>query len=304
MEMKKISVVAIILLFIGVAVAPGINTSIVKASQEDDLIEVTSQACGIQGFGDTTVKLTREQYQNLEEYLVEFRARLNQTTTREEAIPIFKDAVVELDKYGLLPKGMNVERAQRLVVGNLKSTNIVHKMYTSDNSSCGNLFCLIAAESTTCRVARPLISVFRSVLHKITANPNPLFAVVFVVAFVLYFYDFYFIWMQKNFGAASWINFLNLLTFGEEDLPPFGPGYGASPSTGWIFTAGLNGIKTIDGSFWGHIQFPVMAFAWKCYTGAFGSTGIKLLVDSGGWDNSFFLGTAIFVNVDDFQPPW
>ena len=102
---RKWLAIGIILLFVGVTIAPTINFNIVKASTDDDLVEVTTQACGIQGYGNTTVKLTREQYQDLEQYLVEFRARLNQTSTREEAVPIFKDAVVELDKYGLLPKG-------------------------------------------------------------------------------------------------------------------------------------------------------------------------------------------------------
>ena len=108
MKMKKFLTVSFILLFISVAVAPSFNQSVVTASQDDDLVEVTTQACGIQGYRDTTVELTRQQYQNLEQYLVEFGARLNQTTTREEAIPIFKEAVVELDKNGLLPKRMNV----------------------------------------------------------------------------------------------------------------------------------------------------------------------------------------------------
>ena len=89
--------IAIVFLFIGVAIAPSINFTVVKASNDNDLVEVTTQACGIKGYGNTTVKLTREQYQNLEEYLVEFRERLNQTSTREDAVPIFKEAVVELD---------------------------------------------------------------------------------------------------------------------------------------------------------------------------------------------------------------
>ena len=82
--MKNILLVGIILLIIGVAVAPNINQSVVTASQENKFIEVTTQACGIKGYKDTTVKLTREQYNDLEHYLVEFRARLNQTTTRED----------------------------------------------------------------------------------------------------------------------------------------------------------------------------------------------------------------------------
>lgn len=146
MKRKRV-VVGIILLFIGVLVAPSINQSVAKASQDDDLVEVTTQACGIKGFGESTVKLPKEQYQNLEQYLVEFRARLNQTSTRVEAVPLFKEAVVELNKYGLLPKGMSVTQAQKLVVGlsyNLISKNLMKKV-PKNNAVNGvlNFFCLV-----------------------------------------------------------------------------------------------------------------------------------------------------------------
>jgi hypothetical protein len=146
--MKKILVSGVIFLLFVVAVAPSINQSVVKASNDNDLVEVTTQACGINGFGNTIVKLTREQYQNLEQYLVEFSARLNQTTTRDEAVPIFKDAVVELDKYGLLPRGMSVERAQKLVTTNQAYPN-VEKMMNSPKLSLShlefnNVFCLLS----------------------------------------------------------------------------------------------------------------------------------------------------------------
>ncbi|MBE3137148.1 MAG: hypothetical protein IMZ43_07150 [Thermoplasmata archaeon] len=118
--------IAVIFLFVGVAFAPSINFNVVKASNDNDLVEVTTQACGIKGFGNHTVKLTRQQYQSLEQYLVDFRERLNQTTTREEAVPIFKEAVVELNKYGLLPKGMSVEQTQKLVSGELFPTKILN----------------------------------------------------------------------------------------------------------------------------------------------------------------------------------
>ncbi len=70
---KKSFTIGLSILFIGVAVAPSINQNVVTASQDDDLVEVTTQACGIKGYGNTTVKLTREQYQNLDQYLVAFR---------------------------------------------------------------------------------------------------------------------------------------------------------------------------------------------------------------------------------------
>lgn len=164
--MKKILTVSIILLFIGVAVAPSINQSVVKASTEDDLVEVTTQACGIQGYSDTTVKLTREQYQNLEEYLVEFRVRLNQTSTREEAIPIFKEAVLELDKYELLPRGMSVERAQKLIIDGYQNKvliKLIERIYLNKQkiSSIGfNIFCLIVGGGNNIRfVGVPFIPI-------------------------------------------------------------------------------------------------------------------------------------------------
>ncbi|HVQ00646.1 MAG TPA: hypothetical protein VMT57_03945 [Candidatus Thermoplasmatota archaeon] len=151
--MKKYQVVAVILLFIGVAIAPSVNSSVVKTSADNDLVEVTSQACGVQGFGNTMVKLTKQQYEDLEQYLVEFRARLNQTTSREEAVPIFKEAVVELNKYGLLPKGMSVEKAQKLVIGrpfsSSKLNNLRELLKNNRNDNATNYFCSVTATTTS-----------------------------------------------------------------------------------------------------------------------------------------------------------
>jgi parallel beta-helix repeat protein len=54
---RKWLAVGIILLFIGVAIAPSINQSVVKASNDNDLVEVTAKACGIKGYGNSTAKL-------------------------------------------------------------------------------------------------------------------------------------------------------------------------------------------------------------------------------------------------------
>jgi hypothetical protein len=168
MKIKKILSLSIIFLFIGVVVVPSINFNLVKASTDNDLVEVTTQACGIKGYGDTTVKLTREQYNELEQYLVDFRARLNQTTTREESIPIFKDAVVELDKYGLLPKGMSVEQAQKFVSRELYFTKISYlleriislRYKNNDIVHRTNIFCLVYAHTIYSRDFRYVFYIF------------------------------------------------------------------------------------------------------------------------------------------------
>jgi hypothetical protein len=155
LQWRKCIAVGIILSFICVSLSPTIHFRIVKASTDNDCVEVTTQACGIQGYGNTTVRLTKHQYQNLESYLTEFRARLNQTTTREKETLLFKEAVVELNKYGLLPKGMSVEQVQKLVTEN-NARPIPKKIIESPKPSKSgsglaitNILCLLSMVSLT-----------------------------------------------------------------------------------------------------------------------------------------------------------
>jgi len=52
---KKGVVVAVILLFIGLAFAPSINANISKASIDSELVEFTTEVCGLNG-GKHTVQ--------------------------------------------------------------------------------------------------------------------------------------------------------------------------------------------------------------------------------------------------------
>jgi len=155
--MKKGLVVGISLLFILTGIVPSIGVVVTKASDENNLVEVTSQVCGIEGYGDTTVKLTKQQYQGLEQYLVDFSTRLNQTTTREEAIPLFREAIVEFNKYGLLPKGMNVEQGLKVVSDERfrplaynfqKTIYVIHHKHSNTSSDVINLLCYFYAHTS------------------------------------------------------------------------------------------------------------------------------------------------------------
>jgi hypothetical protein len=207
MDLKKILALGVILLFIGVAVAPSINMSVVKASNDNDLVEVTTQACGIKGYGNTTMRLTSEQYQDLEQYLVEFRARLNQTTTREEVIPIFKEAVVEFNKYGLLPKGMSVVQTQRLVTG--WNRNEYQKILNKQQeifSKFINVFCLLSITATEDENGNlPMILPL-----------SPLFFIYLpLLPFILKMGGQYLRSLALFFGGLIWINPIKILNFVE-----------------------------------------------------------------------------------------
>jgi hypothetical protein len=262
--------VGIILLFIGVAVAPSINFTVVKASNDNDLVEVTTQACGIKGFGNTTVKLTKQQYQNLEQYLVDFRARLNQTTTREEAVPIFKEAVVELNKYGLLPKGMNVEQAQKLVSGGYQKLNEIQvlgkefKKKILDNFS--NKLCLILGFSNNTEIWSTLSQVWWLVLILINNYLNNLPDI------------------QRAFIGIIWLVILEGIFLFDLIRPLLlWSKINISQGNGYLFTIGLNGIKKWSGLLEG---------------GAIGFTGIKILLDFKEINKYFYFGSALNVQID------
>jgi hypothetical protein len=274
--MKKILALGIILLFIGVAVAPSINFTVVKASNENDLVEVTTQACGIKGFGDSTVKLTRQQYQNLEQYLVDFRARLNQTSTREEAIPIFKEAVVELNKYGLLPKGMSIERAQKLVIGRHYNTYLINLIKRFNNEYSNqvneNYYCIIAGVTD-------LMTEFQG----------------YITSFLWALADF------PNFGILypllilSWIvnKFLPISVFQRIGLGGLDPEVGGfSPARGWVFTVGVLGMIKWSGKLTGAIgPYHEVPFG-IIYDAVDGFTGLRIFLGI-----NFYIGTAYHVAI-------
>ena len=214
--------VTVILLFVGIAIAPSINFNVVKASYDNDLVEVTTQACGINGFENTTVKLTREQYQNLELYLAEFRARLNKTVSREEAVPIFNEAVVELNNYGLVPKGMSVAQTQRLVLGGYKNAVIDRLTHKHTDTEPLNSHCFITG-----------------IVHI-----NLSIGLVFGIGTLLFFFGF------DKIG-------LFLVGFGEiiNSISPIVVFTTIFPSEGYIITIGRLGIQkeVITSSEYNHI---------------------------------------------------
>ena len=291
---RKCLAVGIILLFVGVTIAPTINFNTVKASTDDDLVEVTTQACGIKGYGDTTVKLTREQYQDLEQYLVEFRNRLNQTTTREEAAPIFKEAVVELNKYGLLPRGMSVERAQRLITSmcfNVKNRALVARIVGShQNIGSRNIFSLVAGKATYVESFGAFYSLRNLLLL-------PLITLTGDMGVIFWFISEHLLDVRSNIFP--------FYLFGEfcigQSYKYLQGGYEYYPSTGTIFSLGMFGPIMYSGSFYGQIRN--YEFGWTVgydiyYSGILGFTGLNIGMSGG----NLFIGSCLLIDIGPSPP--
>jgi hypothetical protein len=288
MKMKQLLAIGIIFLFIGVAVVPSINSTVVKTSNDNDLIQVTSQACGIQGFGNTTVKLTKQQYQNLEQYLVDFKARLNQTTTREEAVPLFKDAVVELNKFGLLPKGMSVQKAVDLTTGNHIVNNNL-RIPRSLMAANENFFCLIAGRGSP-SYDFLFLDLMSSVIQNLFSHNLGL--ILFYIFVLLRLATF-------PFTISIFPPKLNMaLYYGEVDFG-YDQGYKYLPIKGWVWTNGQNGVKEWDGEYWGNIWLYApfsLPGGWTLLSlGATNFIGLRVL--------DFYFGAATWVKLS-YNYPW
>jgi hypothetical protein len=328
MDMKKLLVVGIIFLFIGVAIVPSINFNIVRASQDNDFVEVTTQACGVDGYANTTVKLTREQYQNLKQYLVEFRAKLNQTTTREEAVPIFKEAVLELNKYGLLPKGMGVERAQQLITGyyqqrgyeRLMKTPFLKNQMNASNRS--NYLCLVysAINGTSPVVlSGPIIRAINNgmfvlfyspgyvnIVYNFLVNHSVILSKIFGRTMGLLFLLFLFPWW---YGPAICtfmpVNILYTICLGVYHGIYYNSSY--EPALGWIATFGLLGKRVYQNqSLWGNLPVIPETSPWGLsyfYPGIIGFTGFHILPYPDPKTNKhYFFGSSLWVKIGS-EPP-
>ena len=276
---RKILAVGIILLFVGVTIAPTINFNTVKASQDDDLVEVTTQACGINGFGNTTVKLTREQYQNLEQYLVDFNARYNKTTKRAETIPLFNEAIVELNKYGMLPKGLNIEQAQKLVAGQYQDKKIMrlqdkliqYHLLTLDNTS--NYDCSIVGQGTWVYFFNHFgIDIILYLQKNTRFSGEILFWIV----------------RQQPLKNNSYIELGETShSFGNELLFPY---------EGYINTVGLNGNQSWNGPLYGKITSFSFSFGGESeghYIGVKNFNGITMSNNG----STYFFGAASYVKI-------
>jgi len=312
MIVKKPIAVAIILLFIGLALAPSINANISKASVDSELVEFTTELCGLDG-GKHTVSLSKEEAEEVEQLIDSIKVRLDKVETREEAVEVFNEAVVELDKYGLLG-GLSVKQAERLVAGRYQNSRVVkllEKLCGEKPTTQGdyeNQFCLIAGKTTYTGTYGLIwwIGVHTIwLLIRIIRDLNPFWLQCLLALSLI---------PPTVLGMISTLNPFALshtIGFGAEVFTVMGGNYDVE-AEGWIWTQGTNGAWTIDRPFFGRMSetplfflpFPFLII-YNMYPGAIGFTGLKIslpIVDSGMTFDCFFLGSSIAVKLSSQEP--
>jgi len=321
---KKILATSIVILFIGLALAPSIHANTNKEALGGELVEITTEVCGING-QKHTVQLTQQEADELDALFDSIKARLDNTESRDEAVEIFNEAIVELDKYGLLG-GLSVKQAQKLVTGpyqNPRAMDILDKLdnrYLKTLDENENRFCLIAGKTDVTTIVGIFKLIGTSIaflyivffitlalplwiLMGILEDQYPLIydivssildrPIMSVLQEIFIIRQFLRIFLLQN---VPWEIFGSISFGWKECLAP------NIPSSGWVWTRGLNGIKTWNGSFYGRIKKVERLYfaSHDFYIGVLGFTGLKISTDmlfplSPG--KVFYLGGAARVKI-------
>ena len=296
--MKKLLAVGVIVLFLGLAIAPSINANIGKASIEREIVEITTEICGINGVTPNTVSLSKEDAEEVEHLFDSIRERLNATETREETEKIFNEVVVELDKYGLLG-GLSVEQAQRVVNGeyqNSRFTKLFERLFVRnqflDNDS--NYLCSVAGQTSSTHTGSLFLLLLIAAAIGMLSVPLTEFLAEFIERFVSTL-----IGVILSYGGVLPSKFTSLLYFGQHWWSD--DGGGKCGANGWISTNGLNGIRNWEGN---NLYGGVQNFVWYyCLFGLSGTTrwcgvaGFTGIITKISYENISFLGSALKVKL-------
>ncbi len=286
---KKGLVLGIIILFVGIAVQPGIIADDSFESVNSELVEITIQICNGNGANDITVMLTEEQVKELESIISSTKTKLDAAKTMEETSAIFNDAAVSLYELGVLPEGMSIEDAQRLVNGIGKNpwiVKILERWFSrnqEEKETVENFLCLIAGHTDETWFVGPsfiLKLIIWGPLLPLIILLNILFGTEIPDIDELFqlFFDRGLISLIWQYNPLAFGHTILLGYYSTDYWPP-----GWVHAEGWIYTIGLKGIKS-----------------WNSFGGSvLGFTGIKICYPPIEDRTHFYMGAALRVKIGE-----
>jgi hypothetical protein len=284
------------------------SVPIADITVDDDRVTMSVHAYG--GAEDTiaTVRVTKQQLRELHAIFDTLKDRLSTAASQQETERIFDETIIELDRYHLLPEGMSVEHAQRIVTHAVRQQNkmtILRRLsptFTAQTKEgfIRNTFCTIAGNTTNTHFAKLAKRTALRLYYIIDFSTGNALLVKIATAMYVVCRDISKInqlFLQQD-GRHLGVSFY----YGNYHYAPY-PNW-LSPATGWIETDGRKGKQNISGSFWGQTMTGgwqpqvdwYMNYSWR---GCLGFTGLILYDDI---DTAYYLGSALAVNVGPNRP--
>ena len=293
----------IILLFIGLAFAPNINANISKSSVDSEMVEITTEICGIKGVKPYTVSLSKEDVEELDRLFDSIKKRLDKVVTRKETVETFNEAIVELDKYGLLG-GLSVKQVKQKVTVNFQNYKLLKFLETLYQKNKGtidgnmNLLRFIAGTTNGTNFNSQLEMLCGRILFLLSLI-GPIFFDIFHL-YNFFILAYFLLDVFNSFNPVAVASRINL--GGEKGGGWHPPEFVEFYAHGWIVTAGLLGIQKAEGKIEGALPLPEYGTLFKgdIYVfspGVLGFTGLHIynLIQA----KHFYLGSALWVNFEE-----
>ena len=209
--------------------------------------------------------MTYEKILELETFLKNLCLELEKANSREETINIYNKGLLKLNKFCLI-EDKNLKLAQNLITARYKKSQS-HPLQMDDNE---NKLCLVIGKTTNTIIDGIPFRIIASIIDNAESGLLQLFLLPFLI-------------LTDLIDDYRPILLNALIYWGASNQ-----GWGGN---GWVWTLGMNGIKSWEGYFLGKIQ-TTSTF----YTGIVGFTGINIKVNSSSRTN-FFLGFARHVKI-------
>lgn len=225
------------------------------------------------------------------------KARFDTVTTRQEAVGLMHDALIELNYHGMLPKDMTLRKAQRRLDQALARAHLPITLSAGANGT-GNTNCLIFGFTTSVYLW-PSLSLYDHVNH------STLFGRAITFFFALRTFSL----VKCGQNAQIGYKFLAMRD-GNISVNRI------EPAKGFVWTMGTNGIQKWNGTFCGavnctHVTFTdgSTSYDWWDTIGIRGFAGISLLnfiaqfAPDKGAVPTIYIGFARQVNMT-YHLPW
>jgi hypothetical protein len=142
--------ISVILLFICLALSPCINAN---ETIKPERFMVTTEFYGIPNAETTTIKLTKQQLEEIEHLFNELQDKLDTSETSGETLELFYEAAVQLDTYGLFGKAKRqeiveamIEKFQKPTRASIPKNSFIKNNPFSDSNQ--NSLCFIIGRTT------------------------------------------------------------------------------------------------------------------------------------------------------------
>jgi hypothetical protein len=245
------------------------------------------------------------QYDHIRKIFADLQIDLDKVITKQDALVLVNKAIGELNEHGMILKGGSEKHIQRLVTRFFSKYDFMHLFQGNNDNETGNTNCLVIGFANE-TFFRPFPTIYDiPIVDYLMFNTS--FGDYF--NFLIWFYAIR-AFQPINLCPYAWVgDRYRLVENGNVTFDYI------DASSGWVWTLGMNGVRTWNGTFYGGLdtRYRKSVINNDSYAEAWNPVGIRGFVGINFFsfrtffmDNyvpTFYIGFAREINFT-YSPPW